>query len=53
VVMVTRKEPPKENKAPKKLPKHVSKKEIEKHARPGEKTEQVVDRIKEMKDALR
>ena len=52
VVMFTRKEPPKENKAPKNLPKHVSKKEIEKHARPGEKTEQVVDRIKRLKDAL-
>jgi len=53
VVMFTRKEPPKESKAPQQLPKHVSKKEIEKHARPGEKTEQVVDRIKGLKAALK
>lgn len=53
IVMFTRKEAPRETKSPQKLPKHVTKKEIEKHARPGESTEQVVDRIKVLKDALR
>jgi len=52
VVMFTRKEPPKENKAPKNLPKHVSKKEIEKQAKPGETYEQAADRIKGLKAAL-
>jgi len=52
VVMVTRKEPPKENKAPKKLPKHVSKKEIDANAKPGESYEQAKDRIKGLKAAL-
>jgi len=49
VVMFTRKEPPKENKLPDQLPKHVSKKEIEKHARPGESYEQAADRLKKLK----
>jgi len=54
IVMFTRKEPPKENKAPAKLPKHVTEKEIQQHARPGEKTEEVKQRlIKAMKDAVR
>jgi len=54
IVMFTRKEPPKENKAPAKLPKHVTDKEIKQHARPGEKTEEVKQRlIKAMKDAVR
>jgi len=54
IVMFTRKEPPKENKAPAKLPKHVTEKEIKQHARPGEKTEEVKQRlIKAMKDAVR
>jgi len=52
VVMFTRKEPPKENKAPQQLPKYVSKKEIEKHARPGESYDQAAARIKELKAAL-
>jgi len=53
IVMFTRKEAPRETKAPQQLPKHVTQKEIEKHARPGESTEKVVDRIKKLKDALR
>jgi len=54
IVMFTRKEPPKEKKAPAKLPKHVTDKEIKQHARPGEKTEEVKQRlIKAMKDAVR
>ena len=53
VVMFTRKEPPKENSAPNQLPKHVTKKEIEKQARPGESYEQAGNRLKGLKDALR
>jgi len=54
IVMFTRKEPPKEKKAPAKLPKHVTETEIKQHARPGEKTEEVKQRlIKAMKDAVR
>nr|WP_138121096.1 replication initiator protein A [Bathymodiolus heckerae thiotrophic gill symbiont] len=53
VIMFTRKEPPKENTAPSKLPKHVAKKEIEKQARPGESYEQAANRIKGLKDALK
>ena len=52
VVMFTRKEPPKENKAPKNLPKYVTKKEIEKQAKPGESYEQAANRIKGLKAAL-
>jgi plasmid replication initiation protein len=52
IVMFTRKEPPKENKEPVQLPKHVSKKEIEKQARPGESYEQAADRIKKLRAAL-
>ncbi len=46
----TRKNPPKENNAPAQLPKHISKAEIEKNARPGESYEQVADRLKKLKD---
>ncbi len=53
VVMFSRKEPPKENNAPGQLPKHVTKKEIEKHAKPGESYEQAANRIKTLKNALR
>ncbi len=54
IVMFTRKEPPKEKKAPAKLPKHITEKEIKQHARPGEKTDEVKQRlIKAMKDAVR
>jgi len=53
VVMFTRKEPPKENKLPDHLPKHVTKKQIEKEARPGESYEQAANRIKGLKAALR
>ena len=53
VVMFTRKEPPKENNDSAKLPKHVTKKEIEKQAKPGESYEQAANRIKGLKDALR
>ncbi|MEO1925440.1 MAG: replication initiator protein A [Gammaproteobacteria bacterium] len=53
IVMFSRKEPPRENNAPTKLPKHVTKKEIEKQARPGETYEQATNRIKGLKAALR
>ena len=53
VVMFTRKEPPKENTSPSQLPKHVTKKEIDKQARPGESYEQAANRIKGLKDALK
>jgi len=49
VVMFSRKESPKEHK----IPKYVTKKEIEKHAKPGESTQQVVDRLKKLKNALK
>jgi plasmid replication initiation protein len=52
VVMFTRKEPPKANKPPDYLPKHVTKKEVEKLARPGESYEQAKDRIKNIKKTL-
>ena len=52
VVMFTRKEPPKENNVPTQLPKHVTKKEVEKQARPGESYEQAANRIKGLKAAL-
>jgi len=52
IVMFTRKAPPKENKLPDYLPKHVTKKEIEKQAKPGESYEQAKDRIKGLKAAL-
>ncbi|MDF1583647.1 MAG: replication initiator protein A [Methyloprofundus sp.] len=53
IVMFTRKEPPKENKTPDYLPKHVTKKEVEKLAKPGESYEQARDRIKGLKAALK
>jgi len=53
IVMFTRKQPPKENTAPVNLPKHVTKNEIEKQARPGESYKQAAARIKGLKDALR
>jgi len=53
VVMFTRKEPPKENKSSAGSSKYVTKREIKKHARPGESDKQVIDRIKGLKDALR
>lgn len=52
VVMFTRKEAAKEKKAFSGLPKYITKKEVEKQARPGESYAQVVDRIKKLKDAL-
>jgi len=52
MVMFTRKEPPKEDKKPDYLPKHVTKKEIEKQAKRGESYEQAGKRIKALKDAL-
>jgi len=51
--MFTRKEPPKENKLPDYLPKHVTKKEIEKQATPGESYDQAAARIKGLKAALK
>ncbi|GAW86403.1 conserved hypothetical protein [Bathymodiolus platifrons methanotrophic gill symbiont] len=53
MVMFTRKEPPKENNASGQLPKHVTKKEIEKQAKPGESYDQAANRIKGLKDALK
>lgn len=53
VVMFTRKEPPKENNSPSQLSKHVTKKEVDKRARPGESYEQAANRIKGLKDALK
>lgn len=53
VVRISRKVPPKENNVPTQLPKHVTKKEIEKQARRGESYEQAANRIKGLKDALR
>jgi plasmid replication initiation protein len=52
VVIFSRKEPPKENNAPAQLPKHISKAEIEKNARPGESYEQVADRLKKINAKL-
>jgi len=45
VVMFTRKGPPKEQKIFDKLPKHISNKEIEKHAKRGESYEQARSRL--------
>lgn len=53
VVMFSRKEPPRENKTPNHLPKHVTKKEVEKQAKPGESYDQAADRIKKLKAALK
>ena len=53
VVIFSRKEPPKENVAPVQLPKHISKAVIEKNAKPGESYEQVADRLKMLKQALK
>ena len=53
VVMFSRKEPPRENKTPDHLPKHVTKKEVEKQAKPGESYDQAADRIKKLKAALK
>ena len=52
IVMFTRKEPAKENNVPVGLPKYVTKKEIEKQAKPGETYEQAGNRIKGLKAAL-
>ena len=53
VVLISRKETPKENNSLSQLPKHVTKKEVEAQARPGESYEQAANRIKGLKDALR
>jgi plasmid replication initiation protein len=53
VVTFTRKEPPKGNVAQVQLPKHISKAVIEKNAKPGESYEQVADRLKRLKQALK
>lgn len=52
IVMFSRKEPPKESKAPQKLPVHIFKKEIEKVARPGESYQQVADRLRKLRENL-
>jgi hypothetical protein len=52
-VLFSRKEPPKENNMPGQLPQHVTKKEIEKQAKPGETYVQAADRIKGLKAALK
>lgn len=51
VVLFSRKEPPKENNPPAQLPQHVTKKEIEKQAKPGETYAQAGERIKKHKAA--
>ena len=53
VVMFTRKESPKEVKKTAQLSKHVSKKEIEKHAKRGESYEQAGERLRQLKEAIR
>ena len=53
VVIFSRKELPKENNIPAQLPLHISKKVIEKYARPGESYGQVADRLKKLKQALK
>ncbi len=52
IVMFTRKEPSKENTAPRQLPHHVTTKEVEAQAKPGESYDQAASRIKDMKKAL-
>lgn len=52
VIIVTRKEPPKEKNTPGYLPKHISKKEIEKNARPGESYQKVAERLKKIRAKL-
>jgi len=53
IVLFTRKEPPKENNRPAGLPKYVTRKEVEKQAKPGETYEQAADRIKKLRSALK
>jgi len=54
VVMFTRKSPPKKTIAPNKLSKQVTENEIKQHARPGETTAEVKQRIiQAMKDAVK
>lgn len=52
VVMFSRKESYKENQSSEQFLKHVSKKEIERQARPGESYEQAAERIRGLKAAL-
>jgi len=52
VVKFTRKEPPKEKIAPSILPKHVTKAEVDKLAKPGESYDEAANRIKDLKKAL-
>jgi plasmid replication initiation protein len=52
VVMFTRKSAPKEHKVPIQSPKYITKKEIEKVARPGETYAQVAERIKKLRENL-
>jgi len=52
IVIFSRKEPPKVDKAPEQLPKYISKAEIEKNARPGESYDQVADRLKKIRAKL-
>jgi len=52
IVMFSRKEPPKENNVPAGLPKYVTKKEIEKQAKPGESYKDVGERLRGMKQSL-
>lgn len=53
VVMFTRKEYPKEVKKTAQLSKHISKKEIEKHAKRGESYEQAGERLRKLKEAIK
>ena len=53
VVIFSRKAPPKENKPPEQLPVRVTEATIKKHARPGESKQQVVDRVRKLKQACK
>lgn len=50
VVMFSRKESPREMNSPTPLPKHVTKQEVEKHARPGETYQQAAERLSRKKN---
>ena len=52
IVFFSRKATPKKNNAREQLPKHITKIDIEKNARPGESYEQVSDRLKKLRAKL-
>ena len=53
IVIFTRKSPPKVNKVPKKLSKHISEQDIKTQAKPGESRAQVIARLQELQTQLR